>query len=61
MEKENITVRQLAKKSNDSASVIQDLRSGARDNPTIDEWSKILHSLNETTEIKKNGRKLATV
>lgn len=61
MESENLSVRELAKKAHVSSTVIQEIRSGKQDNPTLSVLSKLVHSLGAEIVIKKGKKTLATV
>jgi transcriptional regulator with XRE-family HTH domain len=45
MESEKLSVRELAKRANVSSTVIQEIRSGKQDNPTLLVLSKLIHTL----------------
>jgi predicted transcriptional regulator len=61
MELEGISVRELAKHARVSATVIQDIRSGKQENPTLSVLSKLIHSMGGEIVIKKGQKTLATV
>jgi len=61
MESEGLSVRELAKRSRVSATVIQDIRSGKQENPTLSVLSKLIHSMGGEIVIKKGRKTLATV
>lgn len=56
MEEEEVSVRELARRADVSASIIQDLRSGKRDNPTFSSFARLIHSMGFEIAIKR-GRK----
>lgn len=61
MEMEQVSVRELAKRSEVAASIIQDLRSGKRENPTLSNFSKLVHSMGFDITITKGRKVLAHV
>lgn len=61
MEDEGTSVRSLAEKSGVARSIIQDLRSGTRDNPTVRNFSRLLHALGAEIVIRKGRKVLAKV
>jgi hypothetical protein len=61
MESEKVTVRELSKRANVSSTVIQEIRSGKQENPTLSVLSKLVHSMGAEIVIKKGKKKLATV
>ena len=56
MEEDEISVRALAKEAGVSPTVIQDIRSGKKDNITLKKFSDIMKSLGYKLYVKK-GRK----
>ncbi len=61
MESEKVSVRELAKRANVSSTVIQEIRSGKQDNPTLSVLSKLIHTLGGEIVIKKGKKNLAVV
>lgn len=61
MEKENLSIRELAKKADVSATVIQSIRNGENENPTLAVLSRLLHTLGAEIVFKKGKKILATV
>jgi ribosome-binding protein aMBF1 (putative translation factor) len=61
MESEKLSVRELAKRANVSSTVIQEIRSGKQDNPTLLVLSKLIHTLGGEIVIKKGKKNLAVV
>lgn len=61
MESEGLSVRELAKKTGVSKTVIQELRSGEKENPTLSVFAKLIHSMGGDIVIKKGKKTLATV
>lgn len=61
MESEGLSVRELAKRANVSATVIQEIRSGKQENPTLSVLTKLIHSMGAEIVIKKGRKTLATV
>ncbi|EMJ85365.1 helix-turn-helix domain-containing protein [Leptospira meyeri] len=61
MESQKVSVRELSKKANVSSTVIQEIRSGKQDNPTLLVLSKLIHTLGGEIVIKKGKKTLASV
>jgi hypothetical protein len=61
MESEKVSVRELSKRANVSSTVIQEIRSGKQENPTLSVLSKLVHSMGAEIVIKKGKKTLATV
>ncbi|TGN18846.1 helix-turn-helix domain-containing protein [Leptospira idonii] len=61
MEAEKLSVRELSKRANVSSTVIQEIRSGKQDNPTLLVLSKLVHTLGAEIIIKKGKKTLANV
>ncbi|TGN09649.1 helix-turn-helix domain-containing protein [Leptospira ilyithenensis] len=61
MESEKLSVRELSKRANVSSTVIQEIRSGKQDNPTLLVLSKLVHTLGAEIIIKKGKKTLANV
>lgn len=63
MEEDHISVRKLAEVAGVSPNVIQALRSGKKDNPTLATIASIAHALGYTASLtlKKKGEKQKTV
>lgn len=55
MEKDHISVRKLAKEAGLSTSIIQNIRSGKKNNMTIKSFYNILTSLNCEIQIKRKS------
>jgi len=61
MESEKVSVRELSKLAKVSSTVIQEIRSGKQDNPTLLVLSKLVHTLGAEIVIKKGKKTLASV
>jgi transcriptional regulator with XRE-family HTH domain len=59
MESERVSVRELSKLANVSSTVIQEIRSGKQNNPTLQVLSKLVNTLGAEIIIKK-GKKVLT-
>lgn len=57
MGKSHMTVRSLSKASRVSTSIIQDIRSGARKNITLDTFFSLFDTLGYTVRIEKKSGK----
>lgn len=57
MEEDHISIRKLAKEANVSPSLIQDLRSGKKDNLTFRSFSNIVEALGYDIVLEKRKRK----
>lgn len=55
MEEDNISIRSLAKQAGISPTIIQDLRSGKRDNLTLKTFSSLVDSLGYTIVLEKQS------
>ncbi|MCG6195669.1 helix-turn-helix domain-containing protein [Leptospira sp. FAT2] len=58
MEQEHISVRELAEKTNLSPTVIQDIKSGKRDNPTFNSLISVIEALGAEIVFKKGKKEL---
>ncbi|WP_243397171.1 helix-turn-helix domain-containing protein [Leptospira kmetyi] len=58
MEQERISVRELADKTNLSPTVIQDIKSGKRDNPTFNSLISVIEALGAEIVFKKGNKEL---
>lgn len=61
MAEDEVSVRALAKLAGISKTVIQDLRSGHKKNPTIQNFTNIIHALGAQLQVTKGKRVLATL
>jgi predicted transcriptional regulator len=61
MEVEKVSVRELSKKAKVSSTVIQEIRSGKQENPTLNVLSKLVHTLGGEIVIKKGKKVLVSV
>ncbi|WCL50693.1 transcriptional regulator [Leptospira sp. GIMC2001] len=61
MESEKVSVRELSKLAKVSSTVIQEIRSGKQDNPTLLVLSRLVHTLGAEIVIKKGKKTLASV
>ena len=57
MQEDNISIRTLAKEAGVSPSLIQDLRTGKKDNLTLKSFSNIVDALGYDIVLKKRRRK----
>lgn len=57
MEEDHISIRALAKEAGVSPSLIQDLRTGKKDNLTFRSFSNIVHALGYDIVLEKRPRK----
>ncbi len=60
MEEDNISIRKLAKEANVSPSLIQDLRSGKKENLTLRSFSSIVDALGYDIVLEKRQKKSFT-
>lgn len=60
MEEDHISIRKLAREAKVSPSLIQDLRTGKRDNLTFRSFSNIVEALGYDIVLEKRQRKLHT-
>lgn len=56
MEEEHISVRELAKKTKLSPTVIQEIKSGKKDNPTFNSLISVIEALGAEIVVKKNNK-----
>ncbi len=56
MEEDNVSVRKLAEVANVSPTIIQELRSGKKNNPTLATFASIADALGYTLALKKKGK-----
>jgi hypothetical protein len=61
MDSEKISVRELSKRAKVSSTVIQEIRSGKQENPTLLILSRLFHTLGAELIIKKGKKTLASV
>ncbi|RHX83207.1 helix-turn-helix domain-containing protein [Leptospira stimsonii] len=61
MEIEKVSVRKLATMTNLSPTVIQEIKSGKRENPTFDSLTKLIGALGGEIVFKKGKKELAQV
>ncbi len=54
MEEDSISVRKLAKEANVSPTIIQELRTGKKDNLTLKTFLLLIHSLGYSLVLEKN-------
>lgn len=57
MEEDHVSIRKLAKEAKVSPSLIQDLRSGKKDNLTLRSFSNIVNALGYDIVLEKRQRK----
>jgi DNA-binding Xre family transcriptional regulator len=60
MEEDHISIRKLAKEAGVSPSLIQDLRSGKKDNLTFKSFSNIVEALGYDIILEKRSKKIQT-